>query len=47
MWERGELGVGMLTLRERCSWSRIWFAVILEYEKAGGWEKKIMLLLAL
>ena len=30
MWERGELGVGELTLSERCDWSSIWFTAILE-----------------
>ena len=30
MWERGELRVGELTLRERCDWSSIQFTVILE-----------------
>ena len=29
-WERGELGVGGLTLSERCGWSKIWFTVLPE-----------------
>ena len=45
MWERGELGVGVLTLSERSGWGGIQFVVILEFSGSCYLRKKKILLL--